>query len=286
MAKQSINIGATANDRTGDSLRAAFTKVNENFTELYTALGLDVASLNIGAFEFTGSTITTTDSSAITIDQATTVTSNLTIGGDILPQTALGGNLGSASQPWKSLYVSNNTIYIGGTAVGVDNTGKLTVGGNRAAPTITASDGLTATTDANGNVNIGWSDTLYVGNQTQYGFEEIIDESGPSPIYSSRLSLPMITEFLGGEISLTAWGPGVNITVRDTDTFVEYLWKFNNKGRTTFPNGTVPEHSYGAAGDKEGMVVFTDSYIYYCKQDYVNNTTDIWVRVAWTGTSW
>jgi hypothetical protein len=64
------------------------------------------------------------------------------------------------------------------------------------------------------------------------------------------------------------------------------LWKFDETGRTTFPNGTVPEHSYGAAGDKEGMVVFTDPYIYYCKTDYVNNTTDIWVRVAWTGTNW
>ena len=64
------------------------------------------------------------------------------------------------------------------------------------------------------------------------------------------------------------------------------LWKFDETGRTTFPNGVVPEHSYGAAGDKEGMVVFSDPYIYYCKQDYVNNTTDIWVRVAWTGTNW
>ena len=63
-------------------------------------------------------------------------------------------------------------------------------------------------------------------------------------------------------------------------------WSFNADGRTIFPNGTVPEHSYGAAGDKEGMVVFSDPYIYYCKQDYVDNTTDIWVRVAWTGTNW
>ena len=66
----------------------------------------------------------------------------------------------------------------------------------------------------------------------------------------------------------------------------DYDWTFSADGRTTFPNGVVPEHSYGAAGDKEGMVVFTDPYIYYCKQDYVNNTTDIWVRVAWTGTNW
>lgn len=35
MAKQIINVGATANDKKGDSLRAAFQKVNANFTELY-----------------------------------------------------------------------------------------------------------------------------------------------------------------------------------------------------------------------------------------------------------
>jgi hypothetical protein len=35
MAKQNINVGTTANDKKGDSLRAAFVKVNANFTELY-----------------------------------------------------------------------------------------------------------------------------------------------------------------------------------------------------------------------------------------------------------
>jgi hypothetical protein len=35
MAKQTINIGTIANDGTGDPLRTAFTKVNENFTEVY-----------------------------------------------------------------------------------------------------------------------------------------------------------------------------------------------------------------------------------------------------------
>lgn len=84
MAKQNINVGTTANDKKGDSLRAAFQKVNSNFTELYTALGLDADTLNIGAFEFTGSTMTTTDSSSIVIDQATTITSNLSVGGDIV----------------------------------------------------------------------------------------------------------------------------------------------------------------------------------------------------------
>lgn len=35
MAKQTINIGTVANDNTGDPIRDAFDKVNDNFTELY-----------------------------------------------------------------------------------------------------------------------------------------------------------------------------------------------------------------------------------------------------------
>lgn len=47
MAKQTINIGTSANDGTGDPLRDAFDKCNDNFTELYD----DLASLS-------GSTVT------------------------------------------------------------------------------------------------------------------------------------------------------------------------------------------------------------------------------------
>jgi len=84
MAKQNINVGTAANDKKGDSLRAAFQKVNANFTELYTALGLAAdANLNLGAFEFAGSTLSTTDSTAIVIDQAVTASSHLSIGGDL-----------------------------------------------------------------------------------------------------------------------------------------------------------------------------------------------------------
>jgi hypothetical protein len=36
MTRQLINIGDTANDRKGDSLRLAFQKINANFAELYT----------------------------------------------------------------------------------------------------------------------------------------------------------------------------------------------------------------------------------------------------------
>ena len=45
MAKQVINIGTVANDGTGDPLRTAFDKVNDNFTELYNDDAGDVNSV-------------------------------------------------------------------------------------------------------------------------------------------------------------------------------------------------------------------------------------------------
>ena len=37
MTQQTLNTGTQANDGTGDSLRAAMIKVNDNFTELYSS---------------------------------------------------------------------------------------------------------------------------------------------------------------------------------------------------------------------------------------------------------
>ena len=39
MAKQALDLGTVANDNTGDTLRAGGDKINDNFNELYTALG-------------------------------------------------------------------------------------------------------------------------------------------------------------------------------------------------------------------------------------------------------
>lgn len=48
MAKQTINIGTAPNDGTGDLHRNAFSKVNDNFTELYDAVAT-IASQSITA---------------------------------------------------------------------------------------------------------------------------------------------------------------------------------------------------------------------------------------------
>lgn len=47
MARQTVNIGATANDNTGDTLRQGGQKINANFEELYALLGGDSATLGV-----------------------------------------------------------------------------------------------------------------------------------------------------------------------------------------------------------------------------------------------
>ena len=62
MAVQSIGIGSSANDGTGDPLRTAFNKINENFTEVYALLGQDTAGAK--GIDINGSTIGSTETNA------------------------------------------------------------------------------------------------------------------------------------------------------------------------------------------------------------------------------
>jgi hypothetical protein len=40
MAQNTVNVGQTPNDRSADSIRAAFQKINANFSELYALTGV------------------------------------------------------------------------------------------------------------------------------------------------------------------------------------------------------------------------------------------------------
>ena len=258
MAKQNINVGATANDRSGDSLRSAFQKINSNFTELYTALGLNAdTNLNLGAFEFTGSTMSTTDSSSIVIDQSTTISSNLTVGGDILPYLANGGNLGSSSNPWHSLYVSNNTIYIGGNAISIDGNGELTLNNNR----IVQENGEYLTLDNLIDVNansplpgetIVWNGGAWVNGQASASDrlsnagDEVVLVGGANPY----VTFPAITggdqiQISGAEISALSGNFALtgqtNITIITNAAGVgggSNYFTFDANGTLTFPDGT------------------------------------------------
>ena len=118
MARQAINIGSSANDGTGDPLRTAFDKINDNFVELYGSdndintldanLNLNnfaittgvtngdmtftpngTGSIFLGALEFNGTTISSQDSTQITIAENIQTTGTLNVSG----ATALGSTL-------------------------------------------------------------------------------------------------------------------------------------------------------------------------------------------------
>ena len=81
MAKKNINIGQSVNDKTGDTLRSAFDKINQNFTELYNATG--------GGLDL------------------------LAVASNIVPDTDNTRTLGTPTKRWGHLYVGPGSISIG-----------------------------------------------------------------------------------------------------------------------------------------------------------------------------
>ena len=57
MPRQEVNIGVEGNDGTGDSIRASFNKVNENFIELYAVFGIE-GQIKFTALSDTPNTLT------------------------------------------------------------------------------------------------------------------------------------------------------------------------------------------------------------------------------------
>jgi hypothetical protein len=86
MTQQTINVGTSANDQTGDPLRTAFTKINANFTELY-AGGANETQLTNGS-----QTVTLGADGKLTFPDATQQTT-------AYPGTKIGGaiNIGTTS---------------------------------------------------------------------------------------------------------------------------------------------------------------------------------------------
>ena len=137
MARQNINIGSSANDGTGDPLRTAFDKINDNFVELYgtdddsktLANNLDVNGHNIistrsnedirilpagtggviaSAVRIAGTTISSDDSTQITIAENIQTTGTLNVAG----ATALSSTLSVGT---------SLALATGATVTGIDN---------------------------------------------------------------------------------------------------------------------------------------------------------------------
>ena len=93
MARQVINIGTIENDGTGDKLRDAMDKINDNFQEVYTELGGD----SLSNLDFSGNTISSANSNGdIILDPNGTgkvKVDNLAITGNTISSTNTNGDI-------------------------------------------------------------------------------------------------------------------------------------------------------------------------------------------------
>lgn len=160
MARQNINIGTSLNDGTGDRLRDAIKKINDNLVELYTRTGGD-ASLSESTISFAGNTIAVASNLNLTTDGAGNVNiisplvvnsnsyfSNLLINTSNV--TLLGNN---------KFLVNGNAKVIGNTTLGNDvDLNVLTINSKIAGPLIPS----THNTYDVGTPSVKWKD-VYVG---------------------------------------------------------------------------------------------------------------------------
>ena len=126
MGKQVVFRGTAANDGTGDNLRLGAQKINENFTELYTALG-DGSTLASGNYVTTSAnqvlanktidgstnTITNIPSSALsTLPNSKLDNSSITIGDDTSTNFSvdLGGSFEIVGGSGINTAITNNRI--------------------------------------------------------------------------------------------------------------------------------------------------------------------------------
>ena len=146
MALQSLNIGTAANDGTGDNLRVGGDKINDNFSEIYTAFGdgstlssLAVTAMNSATANeilTVGATTTELDAEAnLTFDGTTlTVTGNITVPND--------GDIGSVGAT-DAIQISSAGIVTFKDDILLKNDGTIGSAGTAAAMTID-SDGIVA----------------------------------------------------------------------------------------------------------------------------------------------
>ena len=187
MAKNVINRGSTANDGTGDNLRAGANKINLNFDEIYTAIG-DGTNIN-------GTIKIADDSSTVVTLSANGETLRL-LGGTGITSTISGNDL-TLAVDGTIITGSSTTTLTNKTINGPDNTITNIANGSLTNSSITVSDGsntspvnlggtLTFAGTANevnvvenaGTVTIGMPDNVVItGNLTVNGTTTTVNSS-------------------------------------------------------------------------------------------------------------
>jgi hypothetical protein len=185
MAKQTLNIGSVANDGTGSNLRAGGTIINDNFNEIYTALGngttITLTATPTELNLLSGATSILTSSNSIAISNKTISGSNNTL-----------SNIGNSSLTNSSFSIRDDSssaisISLGGTLKLKSNDGITT--------TVSQGDTVTISLDSNilteTSTDVLTNKTIAAGSNTITGLTNT-NLSGTAGITNANLSKPFI----------------------------------------------------------------------------------------------
>ena len=261
MAKQSILIGSIANDGTGTNLREGGDIINDNFNEIYTAIG-DGSIINTALFRnviggtgigenLVGNDLTLTadvsaDSTVTLTNKTIDIASNTIQNANLLPaisiadssstvtQIALGETLGIIGGGGIETTVTGDTVSIAIT--GITNT------------ELDANAGILNTQLANDYVTLGYTNVALGSSATTVsglsitGFAQFVTTAENSairfnhndfasfPVYGSYSGTPALDETTGKAFIATAAGYKELISLDDLSP---------EAGDTLFYNGTI-----------------------------------------------
>ena len=249
MAKQTINLGTSANKGDGDPLRTAFDKVNDNFDEVYSLLGAeggdtdDVVAPMLVHNDHTNITVTRDDDAnkiIFSVDQAV---------------TDLQGSV-FADDSTLMVDAINQTMF-------AETLTTLAVFGN---PTLSLNADSIAVDAQNGNLILQTTDTIvntFVNGWEVNGINGasmVLNDDGVTP---SELSIDAdVIDFGNGDLTIAgnieidgsfinnsvSDGTGLQVeTASDFEIKVDTaIWSFepNDGGRIQFPDGSTQTTAY------------------------------------------
>jgi hypothetical protein len=300
MTRQNINYGTNPNDGTGDTLRVAMDKINDNFIDLY-GQGSAENNLTFGVNAISVDNIN--GSLALNVNGTGTVQVNQGLlvnadaessnsifyaadGTEEIKVDVLNKRVGiNKSSPTSTLDVVGTGAFTGN----VNLAASLTVGSN-------GSDRLTVNSSIFGNLIPGTSYLL--GSSSNPWDQAYVNTGNFTTVNSSIIATSSLTATTGITGNLTgnlitssdirilngAFVSRVNtatltanrqVNVPDRNGTVAVI----HNGRMSGPTSAPPSTSVGAAGDTAGDIAFSNSYIYYCTANF-DGSTVIWKRAT------
>lgn len=292
MARQNIELGINPNDGTGESLRTAMAKVNDNFIELF---GEGTENNNVG---FGPNTVRATDINGdLNLETSGTGTVNIVqglvvnSGGELIDSNFLD----SAGNVTLHVDVQNGRVGIktDGPTTNFTVAGTANITGNTALSASTTL-GTTGTDQVVFNARVysailpGTDGTYNLGSPSFEWDNIFAGDLFIDTATITNITVANLTVSVGGTLRgqlITASPVQVTSNGFATDLYTQTLTANrainlpNVSGTVLVLPAAAPVTSVGAVGDRLGFVAADTAYFYYCTADY-DGSTAIWKRAT------